>query len=160
MVDNSKIRWIQLEDLEFLRKLVYAEDVFTREEKECLIELLHDAVYRPEEGYEALVYIGDGIPIGVIVFGKIPLTDRNYDLYWILVHPHSKGKGIGKALLQQVEVELKKRGVRKLFVETSSLETYSGARQFYQTCRFQCVARVPDFYKEGDDKLIYEKQIS
>ena len=35
--------------------------------------------------------------------GQRPMTDAVYDLYWIVVDPSQKGKGIGKALLHHAE---------------------------------------------------------
>jgi ribosomal protein S18 acetylase RimI-like enzyme len=67
--------------------------------------------------------------------------------------------GVGKRLLKFAEEEVQRRGGRLLLIETSSQETYGGTIQFYERTGYALVGRVTDYYKAGDDKLIFAKRL-
>jgi ribosomal protein S18 acetylase RimI-like enzyme len=58
-----------------------------------------------------------------------------------------------------VEEKIRRRGGRLLVIETSSQESYGDTRAFYERIGYTFAARLPDYYDEGDDKLIYLKQL-
>lgn len=146
---------------------------FTDEEKSCAVELVDIYLGDGEDSkdYEFLV-AADSVPMsrqsrdwdgntlyGFICFGSISLAQGCYDLYWIVCDPALQNKGIGTRLLNRLGEILKARGVRKIFAETSSQENYITARNFYEKRGFRLIAKIPDFYKVGDDKLIYVKNL-
>ena len=94
---------------------------------------------------------------GFACYGPIPLTEGVYDLYWIAVDPAAQKKGIGRYLLGYVEREIKKQGGRMLLIETSSQESYGATIRFYEKSGYQLAARIKDFYRIGDDKLVFSK---
>ena len=67
--------------------------------------------------------------------------------------------GVGSRLLQEVERRLALQDARLVIIETSSLPHYAPTRTFYERRGYQVVARVPDFYAQGDDRLIFAKRI-
>lgn len=71
----------------------------------------------------------------------------------------ARGKGVGHALLTQVENEVRNRGGRLLMIETSSTAPYVLARRLYESSGYRCDAVVRDFYAPGDDLLIYAKTL-
>jgi len=94
---------------------------------------------------------------GFACYGPIPLTQGVYDLYWIVVDPAYQKKGNGRYLLGYVEREVKKQGGRMLLIETSSQESYVATTRFYERNGYQLAARIKDFYRIGDDKLVFSK---
>jgi ribosomal protein S18 acetylase RimI-like enzyme len=80
-----------------------------------------------------------------------------YDLYWIVVDPKAQGAGVGQALLRAAEAAAAAAGGRKLLIETASKPEYAATRAFYDRAGYAVAARVRDFYRVGDDKLIYER---
>jgi ribosomal protein S18 acetylase RimI-like enzyme len=78
-------------------------------------------------------------------------------LYWIVVDPAAEKKGIGRYLLEYVEHEVIKQGGRMLLIETSSQESYGATIRFYERNGYQLAARIKDFYRIGDDKLVFSK---
>ncbi len=62
---------------------------------------------------------------------------------------------MGKALLRASEFEVRARGGRLLVLETSGLEEYSPTRKFYEAAGYEQEAVIRDFYKAGDDLVIY-----
>jgi len=136
--------------------------LFSDEECRTAIELIHEslAAPSPEDRYEFLVAEREGRVVAYACFGTIPLTKGTYDLYWIAVDPSEHSKGVGKALLQGVEREIARQGGRLVVVETSSRKDYEKTRRFYEkTMAYQTAAWIKDFYKPGDDKVIYIKYV-
>ena len=99
----------------------------------------------------------DGAPAGYMTWGPTPLAEDAYDLYWMAVAPSEQGKGRGKELVRWLEDEVGRRRGRVIIIETSSQPKYHGTRQFYIDLGYKEVARIPDFYRAGDDRVIYAK---
>jgi ribosomal protein S18 acetylase RimI-like enzyme len=136
---------------------------FRSAEVACAIELL-DAVLAPADGddadsYEARVAVADDTDrvLGYACFGATPMTESTYDLYWLVVAEDARGQGIGGRLAGAVERELKERGARLMRVETSSLEGQGGARRFYEKVGYKLAGAIADFYRQGDDLLLFAK---
>jgi ribosomal protein S18 acetylase RimI-like enzyme len=133
----------------------------TDEEKDCAVELLDIYLNDPsQDDYLLVAATGKGdIPVGYVCYGKAALARGVYDIYWILVGSEDQGKGVGKVLIQHTEASLRKEGARMLVVETSSLPSYEKTRSFYLSCGFKEEARVRSFFKPGDDKVIFVKNL-
>src|SRR4051794_817543 len=126
-------------DREALVQLIAPErdSPFRPEEVSCALELLA-AVLDPPEGnsYEARILVDDGDrPIAYACFGRTPMTDASYDLYWLITAAERRGQGLGASLLADVEQELRGRGGRTVRIETSSLEGQGGPYRFYRRGR-------------------------
>jgi len=156
-----KIREVQERDREDIVDIIGRVDVLTDEERRCAIEIMDTCLgYPHQDDYRLLCAADEGDrAIGYICYGKASLTDAVYELYWIIVTPPWQGKGIGRLLMQYLEWVLRGAKARLLTVETSSQPSYERARSFYERVGFCEVARIKDFYKMGDDKIIYSKQI-
>ena len=97
--------------------------------------------------------------LGYVCFGPTPLTESTFDLYWIAVDKSKHRGGVGKRLLKFSEEEVLRRGGKMLLIETSSQETYGGTIQFYERTGYELVGKIPEYYKPGDDKLIFAKRL-
>ncbi|MGA7279580.1 MAG: GNAT family N-acetyltransferase [Desulfocapsaceae bacterium] len=95
--------------------------------------------------------------LGFLSFGAVPLTENRFDLYWIAVDPGAGRAGIGTRLLREMETHLRLNGSGHIYIDTSSTEGYLAARKFYENNGYQVVAHLKDFYRAGDDKMIYRK---
>lgn len=87
------------------------------------------------------------------------LTDGTHNLLAIAVLPNRQNVGVGKALVEGLSERLHRQGSRILLVETSSLDAYTATRGFYAGLAFQEVARIPDFYTDGEDKIVFWKRL-
>lgn len=96
---------------------------------------------------------------GYVCYGHTPCTDGTYDLYWIATDPTLHGKGAGQALTRAVEEAVKAAHGRMVLIETASKDSYVNTRNFYLRAGYTEVARVPDFYATGDDRVIYAKKV-
>ena len=110
-------------------------------------------------GYIVLVAEVNSSVLGYICYGPTPLTEGAWDLYWAAVAREEQGKGIGKALLIQAETEIRNQGGRMAIIETSSKPEYEKTRRFHVSNGYQIVGRIPDFYADSDDKLIFVKRL-
>jgi ribosomal protein S18 acetylase RimI-like enzyme len=126
-------------------------DIFTDEEKDTVRELWDDK----ERGYNFLVARESGQMVGYSCFGERALTEGTYDLFWIAVAPSARRMGAGLALMRATESEVRERGGRLVVVETSGMEKYTPTRSFYESVGYQKEAVIRDFYKAGDDLVIY-----
>jgi GNAT superfamily N-acetyltransferase len=139
--------------------LVRATGFFTPAEVGVAEELIDIYLERPDQkDYGVVVVESDqGAPAGYMTWGPTPLAEDAYDLYWMAVAPSEQGKGRGKELVGWLEAEVGRRHGRVIIIETSSQPKYHGTRQFYIDLGYKEVARIPDFYRAGDDRVIYAK---
>ncbi len=111
-------------------------------------------------GFNTLV-AQDGPAIkGYICYGPTPLTEGTWDVYWIAVAAEKQGGGIGGALLVYAGDRIKEAGGRLIIIETSSQAGYEKTSRFYLKHGYKAIARLPDFYASGDDKLILQKRLA
>ncbi len=147
-------------DLSRIRDILTGSKTFTEEEITVALSVLEDAQRCPQSG-DYTVFCADderGTVVGYICYGPVPMTDRCYDLYWICVDRGSKRTGLGSSLIGEMESDLKKRGVRHIYIDTSSTPPYRDARLFYERHGYKVVSVSPDYYCDGDDKIVYLKK--
>ena len=147
-------------DLSELRRLVAATGVFYRAERAIAFELLQERLRRGVASGYSFFFADIGAELaGYCAWGKVPLTERSYDLYWIAVDPSRQGLGIGQALMTLAERAVARRGGGGLYIETSSRKAYARTRRFYKAAGYRRVARLADFYAPGDHKIVFCKTI-
>lgn len=156
------VRPIIQDDRIILRRMLKVNKTFDEQETALAMEIINQALDNPDSnGYTILcICMGvDSIVAGYICFGPIPLTDGCYGLYWILVDNRFTGNGLGTELLISMEEMLVKQNARRIYIETSSSAPYDGVRAFYERRGFRTEAVLEDFYRSGDDKIIYVKHL-
>jgi ribosomal protein S18 acetylase RimI-like enzyme len=134
-------------------------EVFTPDEVACALEVFTRAADSGNREYVGLVAWTDAGIVGVIAYGQTPMTDGTYDLYWIACDPQRRRGGVGTMLLGSMETDLRRRGARLVRVETSGKQVYQPTRAFYERFQYRETARLPDFYRPGDDLVIYTKRL-
>ena len=157
----SPIRWPRADEGAAIRSLAERCGVFRPEEIETLMEIFHEACGKGFEasGYHFRIWAEaeGGAPLGLICYGRRPLTRWSWDLYWLLVDPRAQRRGIGTALLQAMEAHVARAGGRWILVETATTPAYAPARRFYERHGFRLLAVVEDFYDEGEGLALYLK---
>lgn len=88
------------------------------------------------------------------------MTDGTWNLLFVAVRPDFQGQGHGAALVRYIEQLLTRRGERILLVETSGTDDFRRTRAFYRKYGFEEEARIRDYYRAGDDKIIFRKDLS
>jgi ribosomal protein S18 acetylase RimI-like enzyme len=158
---QMKIRPLAQKDRARLHLMLTSTQVFTSEEIDVAMELI-DVVLkdRNQKDYEIYCMVEDADqPIGYICYGPTPMTQGTFDLYWIAVDPRYQGQGIGSRLLGFLEEGIKERKGRLILVDTSSITEYEKTQKFYFRKGFQEVARVPDYYWPGNDRITFCKRL-
>jgi ribosomal protein S18 acetylase RimI-like enzyme len=110
-------------------------------------------------GYHIQIAEDEGKVVGYVCFGETPCTVGTWDIYWIAVDQEKRGRSIGKTLSEVAENTIKQANGRLIIIETSSVPLYENTRKFYLARGYEIVARIPDFYMPGDDKLIMQKKL-
>ncbi|HXK61109.1 MAG TPA: GNAT family N-acetyltransferase [Acidobacteriota bacterium] len=151
---------VRLTDVDEIRALVTATGFFSEEEVRIAVELVQEALdLGIDSGYHLVIAEDGGRVLGYTCYGPIPGTDSSYDLYWIAVHPDAQGRGLGKTLLKKTEEYIRNAGGQRVYIETSSRSQYERTRCFYLSCGYNEEARLADFYRPGDSKVIYRKKL-
>ena len=162
------LRPILSRDRAQLVTLLQRVDSFTEEERVVALELIDDSINRPApSGYQCIVATvaePDGGPddeavVGYLSYGRTPMTEGAYDLYWVAVDPGRRGLGIGRKLCEAFEETCRQADGHLIRVETSSQDAYSGTLQFYLDTGYLEGGRLPGFYKPGDDLVILYKPL-
>jgi ribosomal protein S18 acetylase RimI-like enzyme len=143
-----------------LASLLKATPEFTPDEVEVALELI-DLGLAPNGSPDYSFWVDEeaGDVRGYICFGPTPMTRGTFDLYWIAVARAQKGRGIGRALVARMEEELRSLGARLVRVETAGTSEYAETRAFYDRIGYEVVARIRDFYWEGNDLFIYGRYL-
>jgi ribosomal protein S18 acetylase RimI-like enzyme len=141
--------------------LIEATGFFRPDEIQVAEELIDVYLDEPGQGDYGVVVVEDGrgVVAGYMTYGPTPLTLGTFDLYWMAVDPKAQGRGHGRALVEWLEDYVRRAEGRLLVIETSSTAKYEPTRRFYLGLKYTEVARIPDFYGPGDDRVIYTKRL-
>ena len=154
------IRKLDKEDRSVLKKILEDTNHFNGEEINVAMELI-DLYLRDENQKDYIIYVYEdsGNTAGYICYGRRPLTDGTYDLYWIAVDPNIHGKGIGSKLIWHMESDVKQLKGYLILIETSGKAEYEGERRFYEKNGYGVQTIIKDFYRKGDDLFVYRKYL-
>jgi len=154
------IRALKPEDREPIRQLLIETDVFSEQEIEIALELIDTVLKKPEHRDYIIFSCVEGDQIlGYYCVGPTPATQGTFDLYWIAVKPSAQGQGIGGKLNTHAEDLVRQEKGRLVIVETSSQPRYERTRMFYLSHGYSEVARIRDYYRVGDDLVVYGKYL-
>ncbi len=157
------IEWrdtVRSEDVETVRRIVASTDMFSSEETAIAAELVQERLDRgAESGYEFVFADLAGRTVGYSCYGPVPGTVDRWDLYWIAVRPDGQRSGMGRDLASRTEARMAERGAKRIYVDTSDGKKYQPTRAFYRALGYHKVAELPDFYRDGDGKVIYMKAL-
>ena len=156
------IRKLIQSDKEEIRRIITDTHHFSEDEIKVAIELI-DVYLNDEKQTDYIIYVIENEDTkkaaGYICYGKRPLTDWTYDLYWIAVDPNIHGRGLGSGLVKHMEGDLKQNGGRIILIETSGKPEYENERKFYLKNGYEVQTIIKDFYRSGDDLYVYRKYL-
>ncbi len=156
------IRKIETTDRVRLLEVVAATKNFSQDELAIAEELVEIVLTQPDQtDYYGFVCEdkSNGVVAGFLLIGPTPATAGTYDMYWIVVDPAFQGQGVAQALDVQAVKFVKERQGYWLIAETSSQPSYERSRAFYVKQGYSVLARIPDYYKLGDDLIIFGKRV-
>lgn len=156
------IRKLETGDRGEIKRILEDTNHFSEDEIKVAMELI-DIYLNDEKQKDYIVYVKEDEKTkkaaGYICYGKRPLTDWTFDLYWIAVDPGIHGKGTGSMLVKHMEEDLKAGGGRIILIETSGKAEYENERRFYTKNGYEVQTIIKDFYRGGDDLFIYRKYL-
>lgn len=154
---NPAIRKVGKDDIPYLKAVLDTIELFP---SEMLEEMMSGFFNNPETRDIWFTALEDERPVSIGYCAPEQLTEGTFNLYAIGVTATLQGKGIGKAMMHYLESQLKLEGHRVLIVETSGTADFEPTRKFYEQLGYHKEAVIRDFWKEGDDKVIYWKKLN
>jgi ribosomal protein S18 acetylase RimI-like enzyme len=154
------IREIRTGDRDDIVRLIEATNNFSEAEIEIAKELIDICIEQSDQqDYSGYVAEVDERIAGFLIFGPTPATLGTYDMYWIAVDPEYQGRGVAQDLDEFIVQFVQERGGYLIVAETSSQPGYERTRAFYAKQGYTKLAQVPEYYKPGDDLIIFGKRV-
>ncbi|WP_437490695.1 GNAT family N-acetyltransferase [Sorangium sp. So ce1014] len=164
----STQRGLRPEDRPLIAELLESLPAFTDDERAVALELVDVALAQPSSDGYRFVLSFHGAPrdggaprlAGYLCYGRTPMTQSTYDLYWIATSPDFARSGVARGLVSTLEGEIAREGGGLVRVETGSREGHGAAVRFYDAVQFTRAAVIADFYAPGDDLIVYTKRVA
>ncbi len=155
-------RTVRMSDIAAVRDLVVKTKVFSEEEVDVAGELVAEAGAKGEKasGYSFLFLEEAGNVLGYACYGRVPLTESSYDLYWLVVDPELQRQGIASRLLSAVEDGVRALSGHAIYAETSSTDKYQAARTCYLKAGYVKSSEFDNFYSDGDGKVTFTRYLT
>jgi len=155
-----KIRPLFEKDRTTLLSMLIKTRAFTSAEIDVAMELIDIVLKdRVQKDYQIECMVNDqGLVIGYMCYGPTPMARGAFDLYWIAVDPDYQEQGAGSKLLSFLDEVVKARGGRMILADTSTVPHFEKTQKFYLRNGFQEVARIPDYYHPGNDRITFCKR--
>ncbi len=144
-----------------IERILRQVGIFTGEEIDTALQIV-DFYLQNSGQHDYLIDVAvdeNGYPMGYVCYGKTPLTDSVYHLYWIAVDLSHQAHGVGGELLRFIEKKVRDLGGRMILVETSSSPQYQRARDFYSKHGYQEITKIDNFYRDNDGLIIYQRKL-
>ena len=153
---SQQIRPVTTADVDELKIVLDSCELFP---SEYLDEMISDYFNNAETEDHWFTFLIDEKPVAIGYCIPEKLTEGTYNLLAIGVSQNAQRKGVASAMMEYIEQQLKQNNGRLLLVETSSDEAQIAARKLYQKIGYKQVAVIDDFWKEGEDKIVFLKQL-
>jgi ribosomal protein S18 acetylase RimI-like enzyme len=156
-----KIRSLVRKDRATLLSVLIKTRSFTSAEIDVAMELIDIVLNDPIQKDYHIYCMVDGLDqaIGYICYGPTPMAQGTFDLYWVAVDPDFQGQRVGSKLLNILEELVKVEGGRLILADASTIPHYEKTQKFYLKNGFQEVARIPDYYHPGNDRITFCRRL-
>ncbi|MEO6709573.1 MAG: GNAT family N-acetyltransferase [Planctomycetota bacterium] len=153
------LRGLEPRDRAPLEALIRGTEMFYEADVVIALELIDLGITPGGGGYSFAVAEREERAVGYACWALNPMSDAVHDLYWIAVERAQQGTGLGRRLLTHVEDQVRAAKGRSLMIETGGKQSYAPTRAFYVACGYSEVARLEDFFRIGDDKVVFAKRL-
>lgn len=150
---------LRAEDRKRVRAMVESTHVFRADEIAVALEVFDEHIAGPGADYHAAGAFDHDELVGFTLYGPTPCTTATWDLYWIVVDPAAHRLGIGRALMDHAERNIRMGGGQLVVVETSSRDDYGPTRAFYESIGYTWAARIAQYYGPQDDLIVYTRHL-
>lgn len=143
-----------------VREIVSETDMFNPEEVDVAVELVEAFLERGSaSGYQFLMAENGRKLLGYVCYGPVPGAERRFEIYWIAVAKETQGLGLGRRLMGETEKRILKAGGCRVYAETASRRQYLPTRRFYLAAGYRKLGSLPHYYRRGDGKITYAKEL-
>ncbi|MGS2719143.1 GNAT family N-acetyltransferase [Paraglaciecola aestuariivivens] len=150
----TAIRLAKVSDIPFIKQIIEQNQMFPAEMLDPMI-----APFLHQQSEELWFVVEADKPIGLAYCAPERMTEGTWNMLLIAIDTEYQGQNIGATLMAYAEQVIAQQNARVLLVETSGLAEYARTRAFYPKCGYKQVARIPDYYAEGDDKVVFWKRL-
>lgn len=146
-------------DRKSIEEILRSTEFFYEFEIRTALEIADETLKKGSEasGYFWMKITDEDGLVAFANYGKNAFSTHSWDLYWIAVHQNSRNKKLGSVLLKAIEEDVKNRGGKILWIETSGRPLYASTESFYRKNNYELQASLREFYGPGDPKQIYSK---
>lgn len=153
---STTLRAATLDDRGEIREVAIESGLFTADDVDLVLDSF-DSDDHSSGTSLWLVAVADRVQ-GVLYCAPEPAGDGVWNVLFLAVRPAAQGQGLGSLLLKEIADTLfAATRARLLLVETSSTASQEAARRLYAARGFTEVATIPDFYGDGDHKVMFVK---
>lgn len=156
MSDILHIRPVAAADIPALKDILNTLEIFPSYMLDAIID---PYLNQPESCDFWFVAIENNTPVALSYCAPEKLAIGTYNLYALGVRADGQSRGTGAAMMTFVENHLRSLGQRLLIVETSGTDAYQQSRAFYARLGYVQEAVIRDFWRDGDDKVVYAKRL-
>lgn len=97
--------------------------------------------------------------IGTISFLENEHHTGGYILDYLVVHRSCRHVGVATALMNQMTETLRSMSGRYIETFTCDMKEYEPVRKLFQKRGFRLLCHMPDYYYEGEGKMLYYLQL-
>lgn len=155
---SAEFRPVNARDLDTLRAIVGLNDP-------DIVGLMSDDVSRwlasprTPEAFYAVEWEGCVVGMGGYVPDVWGVPDVAW-LVWFYFDPSHQRKGLGAMLYDKIEAELTRAGIRKIYLDVGNETDHATAIAFHHANGYRREGTLPDFWKDGEDLLIFGKRLT
>lgn len=153
MAESHVIRALRADDVDAVKRVIDSTALFP---SELLDEMVAGFLSGSSPNDHWWVVVAEA-PVAIVYCAPERMTDGAWNMLLLAVHADRHGRGIGRDAVAAVEAQLARAGVRLLLVETSGLPEFERTRGFYRACGYEQEARIRDYYRTGEDKIVFRK---
>jgi len=129
------------------------------------LDTLLSAVDGDKHDYYHQFNSSEGLPYVIVTYWKDqpiacgaikPYNETTVEIKRMYTHPNSRGKGLGKMILRELEQWAKELGYKSLILETGT--SFEAANSLYKKYGF---TQIPNYdqYKDIKDSICFQKTI-
>jgi ribosomal protein S18 acetylase RimI-like enzyme len=126
-------------------------------EKKSIQKRIDDAL-RERRGCRFWYFEDEGEVVAAGSVEKDEDSVNGYTISWIGVHEDYRRQGLGRKLMEKMEEYV--HFLEGRFVTLNTATINKEATTFYGSLGYKIVGEIPNYYGEGDPKVIYYKDIA
>lgn len=98
--------------------------------------------------------------VGAVMFHKDQSSSNEYwEIDWLVVQGNMHNQGVGTALIQKTEEEVRKHHGEHVYLKTSAGVSNESAIHFYKKHHFTQLVNIPQYYGAHENAFVLYKRV-